>query len=221
MTTPRADLIRRPGIVTLLAVLHFIAAALALAGGLGLIGASLAAVEEENTLLVIGIGALIAGVGLLQLVTGVGLWLLKPYGRTLQLILAAVGLLAIPIGTIICACILIYMCKPGIKALFSGKRPAELTPVELAEIARVTTGSHRATVLIVVLLALGSIIGVWILAAIEIPGLLRTRTAGNEVSADRARLVRALDSGDGRHYRGASPLDIQGSTCKSRPAAAP
>ena len=137
--------------------------------------------------------------------------MLKPYGRTLQLILASVGLLAIPIGTIICACILIYMRKPGIKALFSGKRPAELTPVELAEIARVTTGSQRTTVLIVVLLALGSIIGVWILAAIAIPGLLRTRTAGNEVSADRARLVRALDFDDGRHYRGRSRLP-KGST---------
>jgi len=121
----------------------------------------------------------------------VGLWKLKPYGRTIQLVFAWIGLIGIPIGTIISILILVYLFKPGIKALFSGKPIAELTGDELTQIAAVTQGSQMAVVVVVLLVALIPVVG--IIAAIAIPGLLRARMAGNEAAAIWA--LRAINSG--------------------------
>jgi len=117
------DIIKRPGFITVLAVLQLIGATLWLLGGLGIAagiipgGQSLAA----SALVALVLEAL----GVAQLLCGIGLLKLKPHGRTLQLVFAWIGLLGIPIGTVISIAILFYLYKPGIKALFSGKRAKE------------------------------------------------------------------------------------------------
>jgi type IV pilus assembly protein PilA len=173
----------RPGVITLLAVLQFIGAAIWLF--VGIFGSStfLLASDTDRGFGVIIFVALIGGFGLLQLACGIGLLKLKPYGRILQLVFAFIGLLGFPIGTVISILILIYMFKPGIKVLFSGKPASALTPVEVAHVAALRQGSQAATIIIVIFVALASIAAVGIIAAIAIPGLLRARVSGNEASA--------------------------------------
>lgn len=174
--------LRRPGLVTLLAVLQFIAAALWLVGGALLIIAVTVDDDSERALMVV-VGAIALLVGTLNLVCGIGLWKLKPYGRILQIGFAGLGLLGIPIGTIISILILVYMFKPGVRVLFSGRPTSTLTPAELAELATLSQGSAIATILIVVLVVLGGVAAIGIVAAIALPGLLRARMAGNEAVA--------------------------------------
>ena len=185
------SMVKRPGIISVLAILHFIGAAISLLVGLVAIAAL---AVDGSTQAEAAIGGLVLGaVGALQLVCGIGLWKLRRYGRTIQLVFAWIGLIAIPIGTVISVLILIYLFKPGVKVLFSGKPAAELTADELAQVAAVTQGSQWVVVVVVLLLAVGSIAVVGIVAAIAVPGLLRARMSGNEASAIGS--LRAINSG--------------------------
>jgi type IV pilus assembly protein PilA len=185
--------IKRPGIITLLAVLQFLGATVWLLISIGSLVAAVSS-EDADRLMPLLLGLLLGGVGTLQLACGVGLWKVKRYGRMLQIGLAAVGLLGIPFGTVISICILIYMTKPGIKAMFSGKTVSEFTASELVEIASITRGSQATMVLVVVLVALGSVAVIGIIAAIAVPGLLRARMSGNEASAIGS--LRAINSAE-------------------------
>jgi type IV pilus assembly protein PilA len=183
--------VKRPGLITLLAVLQFIGAAFSLvAGGITLIGAGIS--TSPGPLAGI-IGSVFVGIGVLELTCGIGLWKLKNYGRTLQLVFAWIGLIGIPIGTVISILILVYMLKPGVKLLFSGRPASEMSGGELTQIAAVTEGSGAMVVLVVILVAVVSIAMVGIIAAIAIPGLLRARMAGNEASAIGS--LRSITSG--------------------------
>jgi len=179
-TVPAA--FRRPGIVTLLAVLNFGGAAVSLfyTAALGL--AALGPPQGETALL-IGGAVVFAVVALLQIATGIGLWSLKAWGRTLQIALAIFGLLGIPCGTIVSALILFYMFKPGVRVLFSERSPRELTPDELALVAPLGESSALVVVLVGVLVALVGVAMVGIIAAIAIPSLLRARVSANEAAA--------------------------------------
>ena len=177
-----AAVVKRPALITLLAVLQFVAAVIFIPLGL------LAALTDSNSPdTPAGLGVFIGGIwlvlGIVSLACGVGLWKLRPYGRVLQLGLAAIGLLAIPIGTVISGLIIYYLIQPGIRALFSGKPASELSPAELAEIATVTRSSSAVTIVVVLLVLIGGVMVVGIIAAIAVPGLLRARMAGNEASA--------------------------------------
>jgi type II secretory pathway pseudopilin PulG len=182
VVTPDGRL-KRPGIVTLLAVLQF------LGGGLWLLAATAAltalfagsaADRDPFTVAVLG-GLLLLGV--IQITCGVGLWQLKPYGRMIQIILACIGLLGIPLGTIISILILVYLNKPGAKLLFSGRLVESMTSDEQALVAAATSSSGATTVIVAVVAVLVVIALVGIVAAIAIPGLLRARMAGNEAAA--------------------------------------
>lgn len=174
--------LKRPGLVTLLAVLQFIAGGLLLPIGAVALAVSLGSNAPDAGLgQVVGIVWLVCGG--VNLVCGIGLWKLKGYGRVTQIVLACIGLLAIPVGTIVSALILYYMFRPGIRALFSGKTAAEFTPAERAEIAAVTQGSQAVVIIVVVLVALGAVAVIGIIAAIAVPGLLRARIAANEAAA--------------------------------------
>ena len=70
--------------------------------------------------------------GAASLATGIGLWKMRDWGRTLQIVLACIGLLAIPMGTIISILLLVYFTRPHVKILFSGNRRDQLTPDETA-----------------------------------------------------------------------------------------
>ena len=176
-----ATSLKRPTIVTVLALLQFFGGTVSLLAGL-FATVSLAAGEAGQTGAVV-VGGILLAVGAFQLTCGVGLWQLKPYGRTLQLVSAWIGLIAIPVGTIISILILIYFFKPGVKVLFSGKPAGELTPVEWAQIGEVSHGGSVATVVIVVIVLVVAVGALGIVAAIAIPGLLRARISGNEAVA--------------------------------------
>jgi type IV pilus assembly protein PilA len=182
--------LERPTLITVLAVLQFIGGALTLMIGLTGMIASLAGGAAQPAQTVMG-WAFIA-LGVLQIVCGAGLWKLKPYGRSLQLAFAWVGLLAIPFGTVIAILILVYLFKPGIKVLFSGRPAADLTETEWAEVAAVSHSS-TAVVVVVLVVVVGSIAAIGVIAAIAVPGLLRARMSGNEASAIGS--LRAITSG--------------------------
>jgi type II secretory pathway pseudopilin PulG len=193
-TTLSAPAMTRPTAVTVLAVLQFIGGAL-----WGLVGAGLAFVNSagpQNSQADPGTqvaAALLIGVAAFQITCGLGLWRLRSYGRIMQMIAAGIGLLGIPIGTVISILILVYLSKPGIKVLFSGKQPEELTPDEIAAVQVVASGG-AGVIIIVIAVALVAIFVVGIIAAIAVPGLLRARMAGNEAVAIGA--LRAISSGE-------------------------
>jgi len=131
----------RPGTVTLLAILQFFGAAMALFGAIAFIGTLLfsnddLAADTEVALAIIG--GICGVVSLLALACGIGLWRLKSYGRRLQLVLCWILLVVVPIGTIISIAILVYMYKPGVIVLFSGRPRDELTQKEADQLAAVS-----------------------------------------------------------------------------------
>src|SRR5437867_7414021 len=99
---PQAVTLKRPPLITVLSLLHYFGSVLTL-----LAAASLSfAAHQSSPALIFTIG--FAGLGLLQLVGAHGLWTLKGYGRTIEISLACIGLLAFPIGTIVSVLILIH-----------------------------------------------------------------------------------------------------------------
>jgi type IV pilus assembly protein PilA len=130
----------------------------------------------------------------LQIACGIGLWKLKGYGRTIQLVFAWIGLIGFPIGTVISILILVYLFKPGIKILFSGKPAGEMTGEEFSQAAAMSQGSAAAVIIVVVVAAIGGVFFIAIIAAIAVPGLLRARMAGNEASAIGS--LRAINSAE-------------------------
>jgi type IV pilus assembly protein PilA len=181
--------LERPTLIAVLAVMQFMGAALWLLIGLGGMIAGLAGGGPQPEQLV-AVWVLIA-IGILEVACGIGLWKLKPYGRTLQLAFAWIGLLAFPFGTVIGILILVYLFKPGIKVLFAGRPAADLTEAEWAQVGAVSHGSI-AVVVVVLVVVLGSIAAIGVIAAIAVPGLLRARMAGNEASAIGS--LRAINS---------------------------
>ena len=133
---------RRPGIITLLAVLQFIGAVLLILIALICLGVGLFADTTDAGALLLG-GILCGAFGALEAVCGFGLWKLKGYGRKIQLVFSWIGLIGFPVGTIISILILVYLYKPGVKVLFAGKPASQFTPEEAAQVAALTQGLNR------------------------------------------------------------------------------
>ena len=175
--------LKRPGVITLLAILDWIGGGIwLLVTVFGTIGV-LAGPPADRDPFAEGILFALMAIAVMQIVCGIGLWKLRRYGRILQIISSVIGLLAVPIGTIISIVILVYLNKPGIKLLFSEKPVEALSPEEQAVVAAATTSSGAMTVVIAVVGALVLVAVLGIVAAIAIPGLLRARIAGNEAAA--------------------------------------
>jgi uncharacterized membrane protein (DUF2068 family) len=173
----------RPGIVTLLAVLQFIGGALAGAVGLACLGLAAAADDATPRTVLLVVGAFLGAIGALQVVCGVGLWKLRQYGRIMQIVFASIGLISFPFGTVIGILILVYLTKPGIALLFSGRPAADFTADEQQQIAAVQ-GSRGVVIAVVAVGALFFlVIAAAIVAAIAIPGILRARMTANEAAA--------------------------------------
>jgi len=146
------------------------------AGAFVLVAGNTQRETDPTTLLVVVVYAVL---GCLWLVNGIGLWTLKPWGRITQIVAAVLGLCGLPVGTIIAVLVLIYMTRPGVGILFSGRSPAELTPQEWEEVRKVSGGSG-----IIIVIALVLVVAfILIIAAIAIPSLLRARIAANESAA--------------------------------------
>jgi hypothetical protein len=146
-----------------------------------LVGASSS--EGGERALMMGVGGFYAIFGVLSIVCGVGLWKLKRYGRTLQLVFSCIGLLAIPVGTLISILILVYLYKPGVKVLFSETPPAQLSAAQVADVQRLSEGSGATVAIVAALVLLLLVAFVGIIAAIAIPSLLRARISANESMA--------------------------------------
>jgi hypothetical protein len=186
-----------------LAVLQIVGAAMALPGALMILAMGLFYVPSQagsgfasSVGIAFVIPFIVAAIGVLQLACAIGLLKLKRYGRTLQLVLAWIGLIGFPIGTIVSVLVLVYFSKPGIRALFSGKPRSEMSERELTNVAAVTGGSSSAVVVVltIAVVALAGIALIGIVAAIAVPGLMRARMSGNEASAIGS--LRAICSGE-------------------------
>jgi hypothetical protein len=189
---PAPAYFKRPGVVSFLAVLDILAGLLYLAGGT-LIGVlALAGQIEGAAPLFVILGGFAVVLGALYLATGLGLWILKPFGRTCQFVVSVLWLLSIPIGTIIGAMTMYYLTRPGVALLFSGRAPAALSPEQRASVDRDARGGALLVALFVCI-GFGALATVGIIAAIAIPGLLAGRMVGNEVSA--IGRLRAMSSG--------------------------
>jgi type II secretory pathway pseudopilin PulG len=174
--------ITRPVIITILAVLHFLGAAFWLLVGLGSLGATTVQ-GGPDAAAALFTTPIFVGIGLAQLFCGIGLLKLKPYGRTLQLVFAWIGLIGVPIGTILSVLILIYLFKPGIKLIFAGRPGDDFTPEEAAQIKEDTSTSGAMVAIVVVVGVLLLVMIAAIIAAISVPAMLRARTSGNEATA--------------------------------------
>jgi type IV pilus assembly protein PilA len=183
----------RPGIVTLLAVLQFIGGAFMAIGAIGMLAGAAGGDTEDFRAFLIVMSVLCLAFAAIQFVCGVGLLKLKPYGRTIMIVLSVLGLFAFPFGTVIAILVLIYLFRPGVKILFSGQPAESLTPEQTA----LLQGSNVSTVVLVIIgvvLVGGFVIVGSIMAAIAVPGLLRARQAGNEASAIAS--LRAINSAE-------------------------
>jgi type II secretory pathway pseudopilin PulG len=174
---------RRPGIVTLLAVLHFISGPISILVGLIVAFAGISETDTTARSLVTGLGVIYAAIGAVSLACGVGLWNLKSYGRRIQLVLSYIGLLGIPIGTVISILILVYFSKAGVKVLFSEIPPTRLSPGDAAELARLQQSSGAVVAIVAVVVVLAAVAFIGIIAAIAVPSLLRARISANEAAA--------------------------------------
>lgn len=183
--------VTRPGVITFLAVLHFIGGAFWLLVGISSCGASPAGADAAIGLVM---GPVFLLIGAAQIFCGLGLLRLRPYGRTLQLVFAWIGLIGIPVGTIISVLILIYMFKPGIKLIFQGRPGDDFTADEVAAIKADTASSGAMVAIVVVVCIILGIAVIGIGSAIAVPALLRARNAGNEAGAIAS--LRAVQSAE-------------------------
>jgi general secretion pathway protein G len=128
--------------------------------------------------MIIALGVVYLAVGGLYLAAAAGLWKLKAWGRTLQIVFSILGLCGVPIGTIISALILFYLFRPGVKLLFSGREPGGFDDQELADIARVSSPAMAWAAVIVVVLAVIGVLGM--IAAIAIPNSINAVNRGRQ-----------------------------------------
>ena len=205
-----AALLARPAVITLLAVLDLVFGGIWLLATLG-ISFTLTLGKSDPADLVL---ALVFGVlGLTTMVAGVGLLRMKEYGRIVQLVLSTIGLLGIPIGTIISALVLYYLTRPGVRVLFSGKPVEQLTPEEIGAVSQLR-GSGGAGVAIAVAVGVLVFVAVMgILAAIAIPNLLTAmqRSKQKRTMADMRSVATAWEAYATDHNTYA-PTDAIGSS---------
>lgn len=121
---------KRPDGVTIIAVYEFLSAIPSVLGICAILGfavpgtiagpeGSIGVAEVTVSLFILGIVVLLIGAGaLLSVITGWGLLGMKGWARWLAIVLAALSLLAFPIGTIIGALIIWYLLKDEVRQAF-------------------------------------------------------------------------------------------------------
>ncbi len=99
-----------PIVVDRFATLTFLQAGYA---GLGAVGAAYPRFSPAFFTLMVGLAVALLAISW-------GFKSMKPWGRTLMIPLAILGLLGIPLGTILYGFLLVYLFKPEVKAAFGG-----------------------------------------------------------------------------------------------------
>lgn len=194
---------QRPGLISVIAVLDILGGCLVLFAAVAIL---LTARDESGFM--VGLGGIYLLLGGGQLAAGIGLWTLKPWGRTLQIVFSVIGLIAVPIGTIISALILYYLFRPGVKVLFSGKQASQLTPDERAALSTLSKSGALAVAVVIIVV----IFGCGLVSAIAVPNLLNAINRGRQKStmADMRTLAVAVEQyrQDNRSYpRGVTSID--------------
>jgi VIT1/CCC1 family predicted Fe2+/Mn2+ transporter len=111
----------RPPLISLIAWLDFVSGALLLLAAFVFMAPALFGDDVEpgvRTTLVI-MSTVSALVGVTTVTAGIGLWRLRSFGRTMQVVLGWIGLIGFPIGTVVSILILVYLKRTDIAALFS------------------------------------------------------------------------------------------------------
>jgi hypothetical protein len=175
--------LQRPGWVTLLAVLAFLGALLSLALSVSTASQIVSPAANRYPLSMWTLAAFYLGVGLLYLFEGFGLWRLRPWLRYLQIVLAFLGSVPYPVGTIISLLLLVYVFRPGTRILFSGRDPSELSPDEWEQVRRASRGTGLFIVITLLLLLVVFFVG----GGIVVPTLAHARIVRNDRAA-RSRL---------------------------------
>lgn len=206
------ELMQRPTVVSVLAILNFVAAGLYFIASLALSFVTTTLNESEPKVPFMIFVAVCVPFVILHVLAGIGLWKLRPYGRTLQIILAILALLSIPIGTIIGIFVLIYMYKPEVKTLFSGKAAHELQPNEINQLSKLqTSGGGAGIAIAVVAVVFVGIMIIGIIAAIAIPNLLNAIQRGKQkrTMADMRAIALACEAygSDNNGYPNASTIE--------------
>jgi hypothetical protein len=113
----------RPGVVTLLAVLNILGGGVVCLLAVAMFflpTASASTTGHDDVPMLFAVIAVVGLVfGMICLACGFGLWTMKSYGRTLQLILACIGLLRFPGVTVISGLIIWYLSKRDVKVRFA------------------------------------------------------------------------------------------------------
>lgn len=150
-----------------------------------------------------GVAPAYAGFATLALVMGItcafcayGLWRLRPFGRFLQIVLSFLGLLAFPLGTIISALILVYMFRPGIKVLFSGRAADAIGREESEHLQALARSQMGAVIVVAVAVTFLAIPMAGIVSAIAIPNLLNAIDRGKQkrTMADVRAIATAVEA---------------------------
>jgi hypothetical protein len=134
--------------------------------------------DDPRTLLLLLTAVLVGTTGVMLWITGVGLVGLKPWGRALQVIVATIGLCAIPVGTILGLLVLLYLRTPGARILFSGRSQESLTADELSDLAALRTSRLGSS--IVWAASTVGVLALLLAGAITIPALVAKRTLARE-----------------------------------------
>jgi type IV pilus assembly protein PilA len=172
----------RPRAITLLAGLDLVTAFVLVAmGGLTIYASTLNAGDDRALLAAMAVAFILAGFG--HFMAGLGLLGMKRWGRLAQIGIACLSLISIPVGTVMGALQLAWFFKPGVAALFSGRRPQDLPEDELAAALQASRETGIVTGAAVTGLVLVGCAGLGIGAAIAIPSLLVARVSANESAA--------------------------------------
>ena len=116
--------------IKLIAIYHFVAAALWLLGALAVLLIPLVVVAgpyapPSDRLVVLSLFGLIflvlCALAVLFLATGIGLWRRMEWARWAAIVLAILGLLNFPVGTVIGLAILWFLLREDVVAVFRGE----------------------------------------------------------------------------------------------------
>jgi len=119
---------KRPDGITIISIYHYFVTALYIIGACFLIAVPfiVAMVPDDEAAVAVPIVAIVMAFAILLVLVfaaaygavGWGLWNLKPWARLGAIVLAGLGLLSIPIGTIIGGLTLWYLFQPEARAAF-------------------------------------------------------------------------------------------------------
>jgi len=147
---------RRPMALTALATLDILLVAIALAPAAAVAGLMGAPRDSAALLAVAGLSALVAG---LAAVAATGILQLEEYGRRAQLTLLSVGMLFVPVGTLVSFLLWTYLKKPEVRLLFSGRAHVHgARPAGSGDI-RTETGMALAAIFVALVMAGVTLLG--------------------------------------------------------------